>query len=172
MKKFKRIIVFTFVVLSIFLCVGCNNNNNSNNNNDNTPPPYTPPPVVQEKDDVDGFKIKFGQSTLRRDPKLFTQPCYYEFYLEVTNVLDSSNYIYSNNFKIYLVANNKIHSTLNVGYNIDSSGKTIKEFTSKQKSLIKITTDRFNDATHDVLLENTLYIYYKNFKITSITFNN
>ena len=128
------------------------------------------PPVIQERGDVDDFKMKYGQSTLKRDPNWFEPPCYFEFYVEITNVLDASNVLYANNFKFKVIKGDGIYN-FNIGCSIEKNGTTVKEFGAKQKLSIKITTDRFSDGVHDEILNNRLKIYYKTFQIASLTFN-
>ena len=54
MKKLKQIIAFTFVILSIFLCVGCNNES------DPPAPPYTPPVIdIGKNNAIDSFSFEF-----------------------------------------------------------------------------------------------------------------
>lgn len=166
MKKINKIFALFLVIFALFLCVGCKNDNGDE-------PPYTPPytpPVIQEHGDIDDFKFKYGQSTLKRAPNWFEPPCYFEFYVEITNILDTSNFLYANNFKFKLIKSDGTYN-FSIGCNIETNGTTVKEFSTKQKISVKIITDRFSDSVHDEILNNRLKIYYKTFQIASLTFN-
>lgn len=72
MKKFKRIIALTFVILSIFLCIGCNTTYE--------PPPYEPP--VFES----GYTCRYVSSNIDSNGGLFNKKYTLSVFLSFVNI--------------------------------------------------------------------------------------